>query len=73
MLRVANIQTLFKTSVSKQYGSAGGGGSSSPTSSNGPFSMYWNSNLAPRLGGIKQRKVHRGLGIDNSYLLFYSP
>ena len=29
--------------------------------------------LAPRLRGIKQKKSHRGSGMNISFLLFYSP
>ena len=32
-----------------------------------------NSNLAPRLRGIKQKKSNRGLGKNNYFFLFYSP
>ena len=34
---------------------------------------YENSNLALRLWRIKQKKSHQGWGMNNEFLLFYSP
>ena len=40
---------------------------------NRPFSIYLNSYLAPRLGGIKQKKCIIHYWASRSFLLFYSP
>ena len=38
-----------------------------------PIPIYWNSYLAGRLGGIKQKKSSWGSMTNNTFLLFYSP
>jgi len=40
--------------------------------SNRPILIYWNSYLAARLGGIKQKESSWGLIMNNTFLLFYS-
>ena len=38
-----------------------------------PIPIYWNSYLAGRLWGIKQKKSSWGSMTNNTFLLFYSP
>lgn len=37
------------------------------------FGHIKNSNLAPKRGGVKQRKSHQGWGINTKFLSYYSP
>ena len=47
--------------------------STHPMKLNRSFSIYKNSDLAPKLGNIKQKKSHQGWVMDNLFILLYSP